>query len=86
MGVVDRVASRLDVAAHAVVVAGAVTGEALAREQGDGVFWCAEADARSVLGDLPGADVVRRLCAEEEAVVAEDRVGSESRALQGESC
>lgn len=64
-----------------MVVARAVAAEALAGEQGDGVFWCAEAEPRRVLGDLAGADVVRRLCAEEETVVTEDGVSSESRAL-----
>jgi len=82
VGVVDRLSTRLDVAAHAVVVAGAIAGEALAGEQGDGVFWCAEAKAGSVLGDLAGADVVSRLCAEEEAVMAEDSISSESWALE----
>lgn len=74
--------SSLDVATHAVVVARAVAREALASEEGDGVFWCAEAAACSILGDRAGADVVRRLSAEEEAVVAEDRVSRESWALR----
>lgn len=82
VGVEDSLSTSLDVTAHAVVVAGAVAGEALASKECDGVFGCAEANTSRVLCDRAGADVVRCLRAEKETVMAENGVSSESRALQ----
>ena len=64
-----------------MIVARRVFGEILSRENSDGVFGCAVSNASSVFGDLSRRDVVRCLSSDEETIVSNDSVGSESRAL-----
>jgi len=82
LGVVDSLSTSLDVAAHTVVVAGGEGVEVVGAVKGNRVIGSVEAKGSSIAGDLALGDVVRGLGTEEEAVTAENGVGSECGTLK----
>ena len=85
IGIIYSLRASLNVRAHTVVVArgkGAQVGEAM---ESDRVIGCREAASSRVLGDTAFSDVVGCFSTDEEAITAEDSVGSECETLHVKS-
>ena len=81
IGIIYSLRASLNVGAHTVVVArskGAQVGEAM---ESDRVIGCREAASSRVLRDTAFSDVVGRFSTNEEAITAEDSVGSKCETL-----
>jgi hypothetical protein len=81
LGVVDGLGTRLDVRAHAVIVACRERVEVTKSVDGDRVLRRGVAEGRSVTRNAALLDVVRRLRSDEEAITANDSVRLEGGAL-----
>ena len=85
LGVVHGLGARLDVAAHAVVVARRERVEVVQPVQGDAVLGRVVPERGGVPRDVAPGDVVRGFGADEEAVATEDGVGGEGWSLSEQS-
>jgi len=82
LGVVDSLSTSLDIAAHTVVVAGSEGVEVVGTVEGNSVVGGVEAEGGSVAGHFALGNVVRGLTTEEEAITAQNGVGSECGTLK----
>src|SRR5690348_4100130 len=85
LAVIDSLGTSLNIGAHAVVVARRKELEVAETVEGDGVLRGTVAESSGVLGDSASLDIVRGLTTKEEAITANDGIGSEDGSLTNDS-